>query len=205
MPVCVTGMLHRKMQTYEGFEISRGQEAKVMANQHHLDLLKQGVNVWNRWRTEFPGTRPDLSGDNEFKRAIDDFVGSMLVFEVSPGFPNTPSAPRKSTSHKVISRDVVPSGNFSGVDLSKVDLHEANLSYANFERANLWCADLNGANLNGANLRFANLSEAKLKKASLDFADLTGAILVGTDLTEAILTRCEIYGISVWDVQLLIT
>ena len=33
-----------------------------MANQEHLDILKQGVDEWNKWRGENSEIRPDLSG-----------------------------------------------------------------------------------------------------------------------------------------------
>lgn len=33
-----------------------------MANQEQLDILKQGVRIWNQWREEHPDIRPDLSG-----------------------------------------------------------------------------------------------------------------------------------------------
>ena len=32
-----------------------------MANEEHLEILKQGVDVWNRWREENREVRPDLS------------------------------------------------------------------------------------------------------------------------------------------------
>ena len=32
-----------------------------MANPKHLNLLKQGVEVWNRWREQNPEIRPDLT------------------------------------------------------------------------------------------------------------------------------------------------
>lgn len=32
-----------------------------MANKEHVNILKQGADVWNRWRQENPGVRPDLS------------------------------------------------------------------------------------------------------------------------------------------------
>ncbi len=35
-----------------------------MAKQYHLDLLNQGVEVWNRWREDNPLIQPDLSGLN---------------------------------------------------------------------------------------------------------------------------------------------
>jgi len=33
-----------------------------MANEEHLARLKQGVDVWNRWRDAHPEIEPDLSG-----------------------------------------------------------------------------------------------------------------------------------------------
>ncbi len=33
-----------------------------MANQEHLDLLKEGGETWNAWREENEKVRPDLSG-----------------------------------------------------------------------------------------------------------------------------------------------
>jgi len=35
-----------------------------MANQEHLDILKQGVSKWAKWRDENPETRPDLRESN---------------------------------------------------------------------------------------------------------------------------------------------
>jgi hypothetical protein len=35
-----------------------------MASQEHLDILKQGVDVWNQWRTEHSELRPNLSRVN---------------------------------------------------------------------------------------------------------------------------------------------
>jgi len=32
-----------------------------MANPEHLAILKQGVAIWNNWRIENPGIKPDLS------------------------------------------------------------------------------------------------------------------------------------------------
>jgi hypothetical protein len=33
-----------------------------MANKEHLEILKQGVDVWNKWRKDNPDVVPDLSG-----------------------------------------------------------------------------------------------------------------------------------------------
>ena len=36
-----------------------------MANPEHVEILKQGVDVWNKWREDNRGIRPDLI-DGEF-------------------------------------------------------------------------------------------------------------------------------------------
>ena len=33
-----------------------------MADQEHLEILKQGVSAWNSWRSKNPMVSPDLSG-----------------------------------------------------------------------------------------------------------------------------------------------
>jgi hypothetical protein len=33
-----------------------------MANEEQLELIKQGVDAWNKWRVKHPDMRPDLSG-----------------------------------------------------------------------------------------------------------------------------------------------
>ena len=35
-----------------------------MANQEQLEILKQGVKAWNKWREQEPETEVDLSGAN---------------------------------------------------------------------------------------------------------------------------------------------
>jgi len=38
-----------------------------MVNEEHVSLLKQGVEVWNRWREENPDVRPDLTQGQRMK------------------------------------------------------------------------------------------------------------------------------------------
>jgi uncharacterized protein YjbI with pentapeptide repeats len=56
-----------------------------MADPQHLALLRQGTEVWNRWREENPGTEPDFRGAdlrgadlNEAKLAGADLSGADL-------------------------------------------------------------------------------------------------------------------------------
>ena len=46
-----------------------------MANEEHVELLKSGVEGWNRWREENLGVRPDLIGANLSGAPV--FVGAL--------------------------------------------------------------------------------------------------------------------------------
>jgi len=35
-----------------------------MANQEHLEILKKGIEAWNKWRRQYPSKRPNLSEAN---------------------------------------------------------------------------------------------------------------------------------------------
>jgi uncharacterized protein YjbI with pentapeptide repeats len=79
--------------------------------------------------------------------------------------------------------------NLSGASLKGADLTEANLQGANLSGANLTRAQLWGANFTGANLSGADLSESILKNSTL----------VKVKIDKAIISRSQVYGISLWD------
>ena len=89
-----------------------------MANPEHLNVLKQGVEVWNRWREENPETRPDLTQADlrEAKLGLANLSGANL---------------RRAYLYRA---------NLRGADLSG-----ANLFLADLLQADLSEADLRGA------------------------------------------------------------
>jgi hypothetical protein len=111
-----------------------------VADPAHLDLLRQGVEVWNAWRAKEPSVRPDfreanLSGAN--------LRGAELWNADLSG------------------------ANLSGANLWKADLSGADLSGAGLWNADLLQANLTQANLAGADLRGGQLLETNLVDATL--------------------------------------
>jgi len=201
-----------------------------MADQQHLDLLKQGVEAWNQWRREHPEIRPDLRDANlrqahlsraflagadlteAFLAGADlteafltgaDLTGAGLV-----GVDLSRATLREADLRQAHLRD----GHLSGADLSRANLSwsylfDADLSRVNLTEAMLVATNLSRVNLSDADLRHADLSggfllDANLNGANLSGAKLEGTLLVRTNLMDATLTQCSIYGISVWDVQM---
>jgi len=153
----------------------KGKNAKLMANQEQLDILNQGVEIWNQCRKQHPDIRPDLS--NEDLNPFDH-----------PELPQRDRRRPKADFHEV---------NLSGADLTRVFLVFVNLTRANFSKANLMGAhlqhcDLSEANLMGANLSYAHFNDVNLTRANLSEADLSGATFNIADLREADLRRANL-------------
>ena len=170
-----------------------------MANQQHLDLLKQSVETWYQWRKEHADVRPDLSGADlrqanlrganlsNVNLSAADLIGANLRQA------NLSNANLRQTN---LRRADLVRANLSGADLRRADLG------TDLRRADLVRANLRQANLSGTDLSGLNLSEMDLSGTNLSGANLTRAILVKTNLENANLTGCAIHGISVWNVQL---
>lgn len=111
-----------------------------MANQEHLDILKQGIDVWNKWREAHPEIQPDL------REA--DLFGSHLT-----------GADFRQADLK---EAILFKADLSGADLSQANLGRADLYMARLIDANLYRANLAEANLNRTYLKGTNLNEARL-------------------------------------------
>jgi uncharacterized protein YjbI with pentapeptide repeats len=187
-----------------------------VANQKHLDLLRQGVDVWNAWRTtQNPLVCPDLIE----ARLIEADLYRALLMKANLTGAHLNGA-NLNGAH-LMEADL-SWANLTAAGLMMANLSGANLTGAHLKGANLMMANLSGANLSGANLTGADLIEADLYRALLMKANLTGAHLneanldgahlnganlmaaqlVETNLKSADLTGCRIYGVSAWNVKL---
>lgn len=141
-----------------------------MANPEHLEILKQGVEAWNKWREENPATSPDLS--------LAELSGTELIF-ANLGHANLRQAKLRGANLSVAR---LWYADLSGADLSGADLSDADLSRADLNTANLSRVNLRYAALSGAYMSRTNLSGADLGRAILNSAILIDADLSGTDM-----------------------
>jgi uncharacterized protein YjbI with pentapeptide repeats len=188
-----------------------------MANQEHLEMLKQGIEQWNKWRKENEAISPDLE-DADLRGA--DLGGADLSYADLRGAELRKANLRGANLHDANLLDADLSvTKLSGADLSEAFLVGAHLVYADLHQANLREADLKGANLtqtdlsetdlmgadlseadlwyaklSGADLSEANLSDANLKGADLSETNLSKANLSSADLNRANLTNCDLTG-----------
>jgi hypothetical protein len=183
-----------------------------MAIPQHLEILKQGVQTWNRWRDENPGNEPDLAGAKlsaaDLKEAnlreTDLRWADLSEVNLSDANLNRADLRRANLSHTIFHLAKLSEANLSETYLSGANLREADLRKAFFIRSDLANADLsasdcqradfrwaylikarfNGANLSGANLIEANLTKAELKQANLGEAFVAWSCFGDNDLSD---------------------
>src|SRR5579884_3602652 len=135
-----------------------------MANQEHGAILKQGVEVWNKWREE------------NLKTSIDLSEADLSHIEL----PRVDFAPSRQDEEPI---DSIPVHSEKAVELVEVKFFSANLQSADFCQANLMNTDFTGAYLSRANFFNANLSNANFTYANLVGTNFTRANLTGANLT----------------------
>src|SRR6266700_2150814 len=151
-----------------------------MANAEHLDILQQGVEVWNQWRQTHRDISPDLSHAILSQARL---PGINFVFTDLRG------------------------AILEGADLRFANLISALLSNLNAHHAYLINAHLGGATLTHANLSEAHLymadfTDVNLHEANLSNANMTDAVFISTDLTTAELTSAKLWRTLFADIDL---
>jgi uncharacterized protein YjbI with pentapeptide repeats len=164
-----------------------------MANEEHLNLLKQGVDAWNRWREENPGMWLRLS-EADLRGA--DLSGANLRGADLSG---------ANLNGADLSEADLSGANLGVTNLSEANLRETNLSEANLSRADLGRADLRGADLRGADLYSAEIDDTtqidgkwrlvwEIVNQPQQGRDLQGARLSGANLKQAYLRLAQLNG-----------
>jgi uncharacterized protein YjbI with pentapeptide repeats len=136
-----------------------------MANPEHLQILKQGAEAWNAWRSQNEGIRPDLR---------DADLSDTNLREANLCEAN------------------VASTDFSRADLTHVNLTEANLWGAFLTRTNLAKASLARAQLIHTTFAGANLGDTDLIGAYFLHANLVGADFSGAGLSETVFINTDL-------------
>ena len=191
-----------------------------MADKKQLEILKQGVEAWNKWRVENPNRPLDLSeaelegvnlsGINLRKANL--FKANLSGAVLSSADLLEAYLIRADLSYTKLHKAELGGARLLSADLKSADLSEANLREADLRGTDLRGTDLSGTQLIGADLTHAKLSEANLRRAvfmdatllraNLQGADLSGAILRHTDLNETKLQKAKLSGADLVGSQL---
>jgi hypothetical protein len=151
-----------------------------MANLEHLEILKQGVEVWNEWRRNNQGVNPDLTNAD---------LTDIDLYGVHFGACTLNGVKLRGVR---LSSGNLKSASLVEADLSNADVHGSTLTRANFTRAKLVKTNFGQCVLTRTNFAEANLTEARFVEA----------MMIMTNFENANLESCDVYGISAWDLSL---
>jgi uncharacterized protein YjbI with pentapeptide repeats len=171
-----------------------------MAIPQHLEVLKQGVAAWNKWRIDNPGEEPDLAGANLSKtdlkeanlRETDLRWADLTQANLSGAFLNRADLRRAKLSLAIFNMANLSEANMSETYLSGADLSEADLKKAFFIRSDLANVDLSNSDCQRADFRWAYLIKARFNGANLSGANLIEANLTKAELTQSNLSEAFI-------------
>jgi uncharacterized protein YjbI with pentapeptide repeats len=148
-----------------------------MANPEQLEILKQGVDAWNKWRREHRDVFPDLSG--VYLNGADLFESNLNNSDLS----------QSSLGYVDLGHANLRHADLIHAHIGHVDFSYSDLSYADFRLATLVNVSLSTADLINAKLGYTELVNIDLSHARLSGADFTGArlsqaIFADNDLSE---------------------
>jgi uncharacterized protein YjbI with pentapeptide repeats len=138
-----------------------------MANEEHLAILRQGVEVWNEWRHDQSYFRPDLSGA-DLKNV------NLSMFDLEDA--------------------ILTGADLTDANMTGANLEHAGLGHARLVGTNMTDAFCYGAGFRGSNVDGANFSKADFIYSSLEGVDLTQVELTGACFAEACLDKANLTG-----------
>lgn len=154
-----------------------------MANEEHVRIMNQGVEVWNNWRNRNRAVKPDLS-DTNLEGVVMRLTRKLEVADFTDV---------KLWRSTLASADL-RGANFKRADLRDARLDDANLQDADFSEAQLSRACLRRANLVNAQLISANLVSAIMTEAAMDQVLCAAANLSGAILERAVMRFADLKG-----------
>lgn len=161
-----------------------------MTDVMHIDILYEGIEAWNEWRSKNPGERPNLAGEDLSEM---DLTGANLgEADLSEAELFQADLTEANLKMANMAKADLAGANLSGAALYKANLSDACLIEVNLTAASLGAADLRGADLRGTTLHGVDFNEADLSGANLNEADLTGSNLSRADITGANLRNANL-------------
>ena len=144
-----------------------------MANQQHMDWLREGVNSWNA-RLRENHFDPQLDGED-----VSRWIGGHEREDI---------------------REI--SAQLRGINLSKANLRNSTLRDTDLSSSHFFTTDLTGAKLVGSRFDGSMFVDSQLTRASLMSASLENTKFWCTNLASAILAGTNAKGAEFWECDL---
>ena len=150
-----------------------------MANKEHVEILKQGVEIWHQWRVKHGHIVPDLSRAN--LRGIDLSGANLIGVDLSGANLFEAILIEANLMAAYVAEAVLSRANLSGANLGNT----SHFGYTSF------ATTPNGANLSKANLTGANLAMTVFNRTILSGTNLSRSIVHSTTFRDVDLSEVK--------------
>lgn len=185
-----------------------------MANNEHLEKLKQGKEIWNNWMKVAYKDLPQIKAYNDLplrnvqiknlSLTVADLSGiDLTVFKEFNGY----NFKRVKFNNSNLKGVIFTNCQFKKAYFEYTNLEKAKFNKSTFEETNLLDANLNFAIFTSCQLLKSNLGRTSLYntqfiKTNLNYTSLMWAKLIETNFDNSSLQRCRIYGASIWNIEI---
>lgn len=172
-----------------------------MAIKEHVEILKQGIRKWNKWRDENPGISPDLSGVNFY----DIFQGTNNIYDI-------PSVIGANFDRCNLRNSEMRDREFTRCTFNDTQLHMSDCCYANFLGCTFNDAQMRLLRIGSTSFydciisccdfSYSSAENTKFRNCKISNTKFKNVHFVKADFTESEIFKCNVYGISSWDMIL---
>jgi uncharacterized protein YjbI with pentapeptide repeats len=169
-----------------------------MGNPEHIEILRQGREVWNSWRQANPNIFPDFRNADLQESDFEGFDFYWADFTQA-------DLTRSNLKKAILCKAKLNSAKFIEADFTQADLSDAffgenaDFTNANLEKANFFAAKLNFTNFTNARLVKSDLTGVDIRKANFTRANLAEANLLRVQAIGTIFTEAEFTGACIQD------
>ncbi len=159
-----------------------------MAKKEHLNILKQGVAAWNKWRAQNPSEKPDLFNVNLRGANLTDVnLRDANLWEADLNKARLWRADLSGAdiSFANLNGADLKGASLRGANLIDADLNGADISFAYLRKANMWGANLSHSEIANSDFKEANLSDSIMVKTKISHSDFSNADLSNSDFSDS--------------------
>lgn len=177
------------------------QSERLVAEPKHVKLLAKGAKVWNVWRADNPGVRPELRGLNFEKDIWED-----------RGFYDLPHLEGYDFSGAMLNQIDARNSYFHCCCFDDASLNFADLCFSTFDQCSFLGVSMRVTKIGSASFLDCRFENADLGYCSAEDTDFSGSHFVDTGLHHmsliksrfvgSTLERVYAYGTSAWDLDL---
>lgn len=172
-----------------------------MANKEYVEILKSGISNWNEWRIKNPDIRPDLSG-----------LSFYDIFDKSNDIYYIPSLDNANFDRCNLRNAQMRDCEFINCTFIDAELHMSDCCYAYFYEckfintrmrlSRIGSTTYNNCILNNCDLSYSSAEETEFDECIIEGTKFQNVSFVKTHFSGSRIARCNVYGISSWDLDL---